>query len=472
MSATDAREAAAPGTTPDPIAAPPFAPPSGFRFGAATAAYQIEGSTVADGRGESIWDRFAHTPGAVANGDTGDVACDHYRRWRADLDLMASLHLESYRFSIAWPRILPAGAGTVNQHGLDFYKRLAEGLRERGIEPIATLYHWDLPQALQNAGGWAARDTALRFAEYARVVAAELGDVVGGWITQNEPWVTAFLGHAYGTKAPGTRDWATALRVSHHLLLSHGLATEALRGALPATAEVGLALNLFPVVPAVDDESHREAAAVRDGYVNRWFLDPVFRGAYPEDMVARYEREVGPLDAVQDGDLTTIAAPIDFLGINYYNPMRVEPGDEAPLHVRDAESVGPTTGMGWEIEPDGLRQILGRVREQYTRLPIFITENGSAFTDGPVVDGAVEDPGRRAYLAGHLEALGRAIADGSDVRRYYVWSLLDNFEWEEGYEQRFGIVHVDFDTQARTPKASALFYRDYIDRARGAAEEG
>ncbi|HWH93247.1 MAG TPA: GH1 family beta-glucosidase [Baekduia sp.] len=465
MSATDAR-AGALAASPDPAPAAPFVPPPGFRFGVATAAYQIEGSTLADGRGESIWDRFAHTPGAVANGDTGDVACDHYRRWRTDVDLMASLHVESYRFSIAWPRILPTGAGTVNRRGLDFYKRLAEGLRERGIEPIATLYHWDLPQALQNAGGWGNRDTAHRFAEYARVVAAELGDVVGSWITHNEPWVVAFLGHAHGTKAPGTRDWATALRVSHHLLLSHGWATQGLRAALPASAEVGLALNLFPVVPAVDDEAHRAAASVRDGYVNRWFLDPVFRGSYPEDMVVRYEREVGPLDAVQDGDLADIGTTLDFLGVNYYNPMRVEPTAVSPLHVDDADAVGPTTGMGWEIAPDGLRQVLARVREEYTRLPILITENGSAFEDGPVVDGAVEDPQRRAYLAGHLEALGHAIADGSDVRRYYVWSLLDNFEWEEGYDQRFGIVHVDFTTQARTPKASALFYRDYIDRAR------
>jgi beta-glucosidase len=457
VSATDAR------ATP---AATPFTPPPGFRFGAATAAYQIEGSTLADGRGESIWDRFAHTPGLVANGDTGDVACDHYKRWRSDLDLMSSLGIESYRFSIAWPRILPTGAGTINQRGLDFYKRLAEGLRERGIEPVATLYHWDLPQALQNAGGWSERETALRFADYARVVAGELGDVVESWITQNEPWCTAFLGHAYGTKAPGIRDWSVALRASHHLLLSHGLATQALRAELPEGAEVGIALNLFPVVGAVDDGAHLEAATIRDGYVNRWFLDPVFRGAYPPDMVERYEREVGPLDAVQDGDLEVIATPIDFLGINYYNPMRVEPSAQSPLHVQDAESVGPTTGMGWEIKPAGLREILGRVREEYTRLPIMITENGSAFQDGPVVDGRVEDPDRLAYLAGHLEALGQAIADGSDIRRYHVWSLLDNFEWEAGYDQRFGIVHVDFDTQARTPKASALFYRDYIDRAR------
>jgi beta-glucosidase len=462
MSATDATPAAGAAAQ-----ARPFTPPPGFRFGTATAAYQIEGSTLADGRGESIWDRFAHTPGMVLNGDTGDVACDHYKRWQQDLDLMASLQIESYRFSIAWSRILPTGSGTVNQRGLDFYKRLAEGLRERGIEPVATLYHWDLPQALQNAGGWAQRDTALRFAEYARVVGSELGGVVESWITQNEPWCTAFLGHAYGTKAPGIRDWPTALRVSHHLLLSHGLAAHALRSALPDSAEVGIALNLFPVVPAVDDEAHREAARIRDGYVNRWFLDPVFRGTYPEDMVAQYERETGvAFDAPQEGDMDIISVPNDFLGVNYYNPMRVEPSDESPLRVRDAAPVGPVTGMGWEIKPAGLREILARVRTEYRDLPIMITENGSAFDDGEVTDGRLEDPQRLAYLAGHLEAVGQAIADGSDVRRYHVWSLLDNFEWEEGYTQRFGIVHVDFDSQARTPKASALFYRDYIDRAR------
>jgi beta-glucosidase len=449
--------------------AAPFVPPPGFRFGVATAAYQIEGSTMADGRGESIWDRFAHTPGMVAHGDTGDVACDHYRRWESDLDLMASLNVESYRFSIAWPRIVPTGSGTVNQRGLDFYKRLAEGLRERGIEPVATLYHWDLPQGLQNGGGWAERDTVERFAEYARIVGAELGDVVSGWITQNEPWCTAFLGNAIGKKAPGIRDWATALRVSHHLLLGHGRATEALRSVLPSDAEIGLALNLFPVVTTTEDEAHHAAAVVRDGYVNRWFLDPVFKGAYPEDMVALYEREVGPFDAVRDGDMEVVGTPMDFFGVNYYNPMRVEPGGDGPLRVRDAESVGPVTGMGWEIAPDGLRQILTRLREEYTSLPIMITENGAAFEDAEPVDGALDDPERLAYLAGHLEAVGQAIADGSDVRRYYVWSLLDNFEWEDGYDQRFGIVHVDFATQARTPKASALFYKDYIDRARKGA---
>jgi beta-glucosidase len=438
-----------------------------FRFGVATAAYQVEGGVREGGRGESIWDRFAHTPGAVANGDTGDVACDHYHRYAEDLDLMRALSVESYRFSIAWPRIQPDGAGRPNAAGVDFYRRLVEGLLERGIEPVATLYHWDLPQALQDRGGWAQRDTAARFAEYAEVVGERLGDLVSRFITQNEPWVTAFLGHALGTKAPGTRDWGVALRVAHHLLLSHGWATGALRNALGAGAEVGLALNLFPVQPAVDDAPHREAAARRDGFVNRWFLDPVFRGAYPADMVELYEREVGPLDAIQAGDLATIATPLDFLGVNYYNPMRVRPDDDGPLRVTDAAAAAPVTGMGWEIDPEGLHEVLARVRDEYASLPLYITENGAAFADGPAGDGVVADPERRAYLAGHLDALGRALADGIDVRRYYVWSLLDNFEWEEGYDQRFGIVHVDFATQARTPKASALFYRDFIDGARG-----
>jgi beta-glucosidase len=441
--------------------------PPRFRFGAATASYQVEGATREGGRGESIWDRFARTPGAVANGDTGDVACDHYHRFEEDLDLMTALHVESYRFSIAWPRIQPDGSGPANEEGVEFYRRLVEGLLERGIEPVATLYHWDLPQALQDRGGWAARDTASRFAEYAEIVGSRLGDVVGRFITHNEPWVTAFLGHADGTKAPGIRDWGTALRVSHHLLYSHGLATAALRSALPPGAEVGLALNQFPVVPAIDDEEHARAAARRDGYVNRWFLDPVFRGAYPGDMVALYEREIGPLDVVLDGDMAVIAAPIDFLGVNYYNPMRVRPAHDPPLHVVDARPLPPVTAMGWEIEPDGLRRVLTRVRDEYAAIPILITENGAAFDDGPVRDGLVEDPERRAYLSGHLDALAAAMRDGVDVRRYYVWSLLDNFEWEEGYSKRFGIVHVDFATQRRTPKASARFYRDYIDRARG-----
>jgi beta-glucosidase len=448
-----------------------FDPPDGFRFGVATAAYQIEGAVREDGRGESIWDRFCRVPGAVAGGDTGDVACDHYHRWEHDLDVMAELGVESYRFSIAWPRVVPSGRGKANAKGIAFYRRLVEGLLSRGIEPIATLYHWDLPQPLQAAGGWAERDTAEAFAEYAELVAGELGDVVGQWITHNEPWVVAFLGHALGSKAPGVRDWPTAVRASHHLLLSHGLAMARMRTTLGPAARIGIALNLAPVHAAGELEQDRAAARRQDGYLNRWFLDPVLRGAYPEDMVGLYEHHLGAFDAVHDGDLECISQPIDFLGVNYYNPMRVR-HEERPLPLQAALVPDPdavSTAMGWEVDPGGLYEVLRRVRDDYADLPIYITENGAAYDDGPVVDGAVDDPERTAYLAGHLEAVERALADGIGVQRYCVWSLLDNFEWEEGYAKRFGIVHVDFDTQRRTAKRSALWYRDFIAASRNGA---
>jgi beta-glucosidase len=438
--------------------------PEGFRFGAATAAFQIEGATGEDGRGESIWDRFCRQPGAVEGGDTGDVACDHYHRWREDLDLMADMRLESYRFSIAWPRVQPDGRGPLNPAGVAFYRRLLEGLLERGIEPVATLYHWDLPQARQDAGGWTSRDTAERFAEYAAAMDDALGDLVAAWITHNEPAVTAFAGHAYGTKAPGVRDWPTALTVSHHLLLSHGLAVEALRGRVP----VGITLNLHPIRPASASEEDRAAAIRHDGHQNRWFLDPVLRGGYPEDLAAHYERRFGPLHAIRDGDLEIVARPIDFLGVNYYFPLtvRAEPR-HAPLGTAAIPPAGPVTAMGWPVDAGGLHEVLRRVRRDYGDLPIYITENGSAFDDGPRTNGAIEDPERLAYLQEHLAAVGRALADGVDVRRYFAWSLLDNFEWEHGYAKRFGIVHVDYDTQRRVPKRSGLWYRDFIARARG-----
>jgi beta-glucosidase len=442
--------------------------PRGVRLGAATAAFQIEGAVAEGGRGESIWDTFCRTPGAVANGDTGDVACDHYHRLEADLDLMAELGLECYRFSIAWPRVQPDGRGPANPEGLAFYRRLAEGLLERGIEPIATLYHWDLPQALQDAGGWAARDTAQRFADYAAILGEELGDAVSQWITHNEPWVVAFLGHAEGIKAPGLRHWPTALRASHHLLLSHGLALRALRSVLGDLAEVGIAVNLFPVHAASPREDDREAARRMDGHLNRWFLDPLLRGSYPADMVACYEGLYGPPDSVRDGDLELIAGPIDFLGVNYYNPERIESAPtDLPLQARRVPAAPPTTAMGWEVDPNGLHEILGRLRRDYGAPPVYITENGASFDDPPAVDGQVDDPERTAYLQSHLTALARAVADGVDVRRYCVWSLLDNFEWEQGYDKRFGIVHVDFETLARVPKRSALWYRDFIARLRG-----
>lgn len=439
--------------------------PEGFRFGVATAAFQIEGATSADGRGESIWDVFCRRPGAVVGGETGDVACDHYHRWEADLDLMASLGVESYRFSVAWPRILPSGRGPVNPRGLDFYRRLTTGMLERGIEPIATLYHWDLPQRLQDAGGWEARDTALRFAEYAAVVAEALGDQVTQWITQNEPWCTSLLGYQVGRKAPGITDWRAGVAASHHVLLAHGLAVPAIRAVAPG-AEVGIALNLAPVHPATDTPADRAAAARQDGYLNRWFLDPVLTGAYPEDMCALYERHAGPLDVVQDGDLATIAVPIDFLGVNYYNPMRVRASDADPvLGLEHVEPTGWTTAMGWEVDADGLVQVLRRLRTEYAVPPIQITENGAAFDD-VVIAGVVDDAERTEYLMRHLDALQSAIGEGSDVRRYCVWSFLDNFEWEDGYDKRFGIVHVDYATQQRTVKRSGLWYRDLIARSR------
>jgi beta-glucosidase len=427
--------------------------PADFRFGVAMAAYQIEGAVAEDGRGESIWDTFCRRPGAVAGGDTGDVACDHYHRWQADLDLMASLGVESYRFSISWPRVQPEGRGAVNRAGIDFYKRLCAGLRERGIEPVATLYHWDLPQARQAAGGWAARDTAERFGEYAALMGAELEDLVDAWITHNEPWVVAFLGHAEGSKAPGIRDWPTALRASHHLLLSHGWALEALKGK-----PVGLTLNLAPV------RSGDAAAALRmDGYLNRWFLDPVFRGRYPEDMLEQYERRYGPFDVVQPGDLAAISAKLDFLGVNYYMPQRVRSDpSRQPLELASVLPHPPTTAMGWEVDPDGLHELLLRVKRDYGDVPIYITENGAAFEDGPVMNGTLEDPRRVEYLQSHIGALARAVADGVDVRRYFAWSMLDNFEWEHGYSKRFGLVYVDYSTQRRVPKRSALWYRDFI----------
>ena len=440
--------------------------PAGFHWGVATASYQIEGAVSEDGRAPSIWDTFAHTPGAVRDGDTGDVADDHYHRWREDVELIAGLGVDLYRFSLAWPRLQPSGRGALNQTGVDFYSRLVDALLERGVQPWVTLYHWDLPQALQDRGGWAERDTAERLAEYAALVAAELGDVISEWITLNEPWVIAFQGHAHGTKAPGVRDWPTALRASHHALLAHGLATQALRAVAPA-ARVGITLNLAPVEPSSDHPADAQAAARMDGHLNRWFLDPVLRGRYPDDMLDLYERRCGRLDCIEDGDLSLVAAPTEFLGVNYYAPMRVRADAErGPLGVGPAPPGPHTTAMGWEVDPDGLRRVLTRIAREYGDVAIAITENGASYDDPPATNGRVGDPQRTAYLKSHLAALRAAVEDGVRVERYFVWSLLDNFEWEWGYDKRFGIVHVDFGTQRRTPKDSALWYRDYIAQAR------
>jgi beta-glucosidase len=448
--------------------------PGTFRFGAATAAYQIEGAVREDGRGESIWDRFSHTPGRVHNGDTGDVACDHYRRYREDLDLMAALGLELYRFSIAWPRIQPEGKGAPNRAGLDFYRRLVDGLLERGIEPMATLYHWDLPQALQDQGGWEHRDTAKRFAEYSALVFRQLGDSVRSWVTHNEPWVTAFEGYGYGTKAPGVRDWSRALAVAHNVLLSHGLAVRAFRELGPRSGEVGIALNLYPVYPATMQSEDRAAAYRFDGFMNRWFLDPIASGSYPPDMVGEYETRFGDLSFVRPGDLTTISAEIDFLGVNYYSRTLATTGADEPLGVHTPRGGLPITAMGWEVSPDSFYDLLVRLGRDYG-WPVVITENGAAYDDSPPANGVVDDPERLNYFRRHLAAVERAVDAGVDVRGYCAWSLLDNFEWDRGYSKRFGIVYVDYKTQRRIPKQSALWYRDLIaarKRGRKAVDRG
>jgi beta-glucosidase len=433
--------------------------PDGFLWGLATSAYQIEGAVREDGRGESIWDRFSHTPGKIENGENGDVACDHYHRWAEDVDLLAEAGVPAYRFSVAWPRIQPEGKGRPEPRGLAFYERLVDRLLLRGIVPVVTLYHWDLPQALQDRGGWPARETAMRFVDYAELVYRSLGDRIPWWITHNEPWVAAWLGHVTGDHAPGMTDLGTSLRASHHLLLSHGLAVEAYR-ALGLAGQIGITLNLAPVYPESDSEPDREAAEACHGSLNRWYLDPLFRGGYPEATSALYERLAGPLDADQPGDLEHVSAPIDFLGVNYYFPVRVEaePGPELPWRWLDTPRSGvPTTEMGWEVVPEALTDLLVSLRRDYGERPLLITENGAAYAEAPGPDGQVHDEQRIDYFRGHLAAAQEAIRQGVDLRGYLAWSFLDNFEWGKGYRPRFGVVYVDFPTQRRIPKASARF---------------
>jgi beta-glucosidase len=439
--------------------------PDDFVWGAATAAYQIEGAVDEDGRGESIWDRFCATPGKVRNGETGAVACDFYHRYPEDIRLLEELGLDALRFSIAWPRILPEGRGRVNQAGLDFYDRLVDELLARGVQPYPTLYHWDLPQPLEDAGGWPARATAEAFVEYVDAVASRLSDRVTHWITHNEPWVAAWLGYGSGEHAPGRTSPADALAAAHHLLLSHGWAAEVLRRA-SSDAEVGITLNLVPAYPAGDADGDRLAARHTDGFFNRWFLDPLFRSQYPADMLEYFAPDGPP---VAGGDLEAIAAPLDFLGVNYYSRqvLCANPDGGRPLVVRVPES--SYTDMQWEIYPEGLFDLLVRVREDYDPPPISITENGAAFADHRDHDGEVNDPERLAYVADHLAAVGRAIEAGVPVRGYFLWSLLDNFEWAHGYSKRFGIVFVDYPTLERVPKASARWYRDFVARQRDRA---
>ncbi|MHB1986380.1 MAG: glycoside hydrolase family 1 protein [Acidimicrobiales bacterium] len=456
--------------------------PDGFLWGTATAAYQVEGSVNADDRGISIWDTFSHREGMTRNGDTGDVTSDHYSRLEPDLDLLSQLGAGAYRFSVAWPRIQPTGKGPANQDGVDFYRRLVSGLRERAIAPVLTLYHWDLPQALEDAGGWVERDTTERFAEYAAIVAEALGSDVDMWITLNEPWCSAWAGYGSGRHAPGNKDIGRATAATHHLLLAHGAAVAAIRSVVKG-ARVGITLNLAPIRAASNHDDDKSAARRVDGNLNRLFLDPLFRHCYPEDMLEHYSGKEPGFGVVRAEDLDVIAQPIDFLGVNFYSPRTVT----APSRVDAANAAGyfvPTpdpdpvsvdlqevsvlrpefkrTQMGWEIEPAALTELLLWIRDEYTELPIYITENGAAFDDYVDPDGRIQDKARVQYIESHLLAVLDALAKGVDARGYFVWSFLDNFEWAYGFAKRFGLVWVDYPSGARIPKESFWWYRDTV----------
>ncbi|HEY7591114.1 MAG TPA: GH1 family beta-glucosidase [Candidatus Limnocylindrales bacterium] len=437
--------------------------PDGFVWGAATSSYQVEGGVAEDGRGESIWDRFSRAPGRVANGDTGDVTSDHYHRWAEDVEIMAGLGLGGYRFSIAWPRVVPRGRGPLNEPGLAFYDQLVDALLERGIAPAPTLYHWDLPAALDDDGGWLARSTADAFGEYAAACFDRLGDRVTTWFTINEPWVAATLGYRLGIHAPGIADLGASVRASHHLLLAHGRAVEAFR-ASGRPGRIGIVLNLMPTYPATDSEADAEAALGSDGYTNRWYLDPVLRGRYPEDTWQLFERLTGPIDAVQPGDLDVIGARSDVLGINYYSRRIVRGVDRQglPWSVEPRLPGTPVTEVGWEIVPHCLTDLLLRVRADYGDIPLLITENGCVYLDAPRPDGRVSDTGRIRFVRDHLVAAHRAIEAGVRLEGYYHWSLLDNFEWAEGFRPRYGLVHVDYPSGRRLVKDSGRWYRSVI----------
>ena len=442
--------------------------PPGFAWGAATSAYQIEGAVDADGRLPSIWDTYSHTPGRIEDGTNGDVACDHYHRLTDDLDLMRSMGRGAYRFSVAWPRIQPTGSGPTNQKGLEFYDRLVDGLLERGIEPWLTLFHWDLPQPLEDAGGWPDREVVGRFAEYAGILADRFGDRVTNWLTLNEPWCIAMLGYGIGRHAPGRQDWPAALRAAHHTHLAHRAAADAIRTAAPG-ARVGIPLNLHHVEPASETDADLAAARLHDGTANRWFLDPVFGRGYPRDVVAAYEPILEGIDITElDGP----APPVDILGVNYYtrHVIRAPRDGEVIDGPEHAVSVGgglPLTEMGWEIHADGLRQLLERLYREYAPPAMAITENGAAFVDEVAADGSVNDGERVAYYRDHITAMADAIEAGAPVEAYFAWSLMDNYEWGFGYTKRFGIVHVDYASQQRTLKASGRWYRDLIAASRG-----
>lgn len=443
--------------------------PQDFLWGAATSSFQIEGATEVDGRGRSVWDSFCDRPGTISDRSNGKVATDHYHRYAADVALMRELGLDAYRFSIAWPRVQPTGSGRPLAAGLDFYSRLVDELLAAGIRPVVTLYHWDLPQVLEDAGGWPSRETALRFADYAAIVAEALGDRVSLWTTLNEPWCAAFLGYASGVHAPGRTEPAAALAAAHHLNLAHGLGTQAIRGVLGAETPVGTVLNLHQLYPASDDPRDLAALERMRAVGNDIFLTPVLEGRYTD---ATMEATSGLTDwgFVRDGDLAAIHQPLSLLGVNYYMTWKVRAGrsDGRPTPWPGAEDVvqyadpGPRTAMGWNIDPRGLTDLLVEVGSRYPGLPLMVTENGAAFDDEVSADGAVRDPGRIAYYRGHLAAVRDALRQGIPVTGYFAWSLLDNFEWAYGYSKRFGLVHVDYESLARTPKDSARWYQAFL----------
>jgi beta-glucosidase len=434
---------------------PTHAFPPHFVWGVATSSFQIEGAATEDGKGASIWDTFCRVPGTIADHSDGDVACDHYHRLESDLDLIASLGVDAYRFSVSWPRVRPGGSGPWNEAGLRFYERLVDGLLARGIKPYLTLNHWDLPDELQAQGGWAHRDTVARFVEYALGMDARLGSRVAAITTHNEPWVMAVLGHETGHFAPGVKSRAVASQVAHHLMLSHGLALQALR-AQGCKAKLGIVLNLSPVQPASDSPEDLAKARLEDGKLVRWYMDPLFKAAYPQDVLEHLGDDA---PRVEPGDMQHIATAMDFLGINYYSRSVASAAGHWDVHSSGLE----LTDMGWEIYPEGLTELLLRLHRDYAVPPLYVTENGGAFKDR-LEDGQVHDAARTEYIATHIAAVGDALRQGVPMEGYMVWSLLDNFEWASGYEKRFGIVRVDYETQQRILKDSALWYRAFLQR--------
>ena len=439
--------------------------PDGFIWGVATSAHQIEGAFHEDGRGQSIWDRLEATPGCIADGSRASVACDHYHRWQDDVGLLTELGVDAYRFSIAWPRIFPAGRGSSNAAGLDFYDRLVDALVDEGIRPFVTLYHWDLPQKLQDEGGWMSRDTVDAFVEYAGAVTARLGDRVKDWVTHNEPWCIAHLGHDTGDHAPGIKDPPGALRAAHHVLLSHGRACPVIRKNVPG-ARVGIVLNLTPSAPASNSPEDADASRWFDGFFNRWYLDPLYRGDYPEDVIndriAAGHLESPELPFVLPGDMETISAPMDFLGVNYYSRVVMRAGEGAWPRAVQMVADEDLTDMGWEVYPAGLTGLLERLHHEYAPREIYITENGAAYSDGPDDTGRIADTRRIDFMRRHLCAALGALESGVPLAGYFAWSLMDNFEWAHGYEKRFGLYWVDYKTQKRIPKDSSLWYHGVI----------